>query len=117
MKIPYNELDIMVASIGLEGKLDAISKELGGEDKVLAVLVSAVGNITNDNFTAKCAEHYGVTPADLINSPNYSTLKEDFEQVSVGTIIKNIETGLKLTNVEAWALFAQAQGRCETTID
>lgn len=105
MELPYSEITLRVALLGInpknftDEKGEELSKELeGAMPKNQAEL------------TQKAAEFYGITLDTLINSANYTKLVNDFRLHLLTVVVQKSVEKLKITEKQAWALIAYTLG-------
>jgi len=106
--IPYTDIEIKIALLRLGQRMD--SKEF--EDKLDAFTPEKVAPDLMDKkaLNKAIAESNGISVKDLINSPNYGTLKDEYTFGRIRDVIKLMESNLGLANDEAWAIMAAGIG-------
>lgn len=98
--LPYSELDMRLALLSFDEKLLT-------ED-----LLDTINNMAPSNAAElldNIAQHFGLTKETLINSPNYSTLKENYTDDKFHEAVKLLE-GAGISTKQAYALLAAATG-------
>ncbi len=104
IKCPYDSITLKLALLGLDKKLE--DDELA---KKINIRMSEFLVTDKSEINKKIAEYNGISVIDLINSPNYSLLREEFSKT---LILKAIDV-LKeesFSDKEAWALLSVATG-------
>lgn len=94
----YSEFDLRLALIGLE------SRE--GLQEILDRIVADFGGLTcpdGAEFNRIVAEHHGISVLDLINSPNFLALQEQY-RVFMTTKIHDRLVADGFSDKEAWAI-------------
>ncbi len=68
-------------------------------------------NVPKDKagMNKRVAEENGITVGELINSPNYQTLLDEYRQTLIPRTIKRMAEVTGLTEIQCWALFAKSQ--------
>lgn len=104
MVCPYDKITLQIALLGLEKKMadDTLAKRVNSRLSDFLIEDKA-------ELNKQIAVHNGIEVIDLINSPNYETLREEFSQ----TLIRRAIVILKeesFTDKEAWALVAIGTG-------
>jgi len=104
MKCPYDEITLKLALLGLESKMadDTLANKINA--RLSDFLISDKAEMNQ-----KIAKHNGIEVVDLINSPNYTTLKEEFSQTLLLKAISILKEET-FTDKEAWALVAVGTG-------
>ncbi|MDI6734523.1 MAG: hypothetical protein QMD50_03510 [Patescibacteria group bacterium] len=105
MKIPYSELDLKIALLGMNDK-----NFLGKKARDLKKELDAVMPVNKAEMNLKVAEYNGIGLKELINSPNYAALLGDYRAHILNTAVGKIEKNLKITNKQAWAVIALVAG-------
>lgn len=106
MKLPYSKLDLLVALLSI--KEDKISVEKGEEitEEILERRLPS----DNARINILIAEHNGISVIDLINSPNYQTLCQEYVDSVYTELVTKLAEAFELTEKQAWAGMAAAQG-------
>jgi len=104
MVCPYDEITLKIALLGLEKKIadETLAKKVNSRLSEFLIEDKAVLN-------KRIANHNGIEVVDLINSPNYSTLKEEYSQTLILKAIGILKEET-FTDKEAWALVALGTG-------
>jgi len=104
MVCPYDQITLKLALLGLEKKMadDTLAEKVNSRLSEFLIADKAEMN-------KKIAQHNGIEVIDLINSPNYETLKEEFSQTLVVRAIAILKEE-SFTDKEAWALVAIGTG-------
>ena len=105
IKVPYDELSLKIALMGASNKLE---KE-GLQEQLLSKLSKFTVNTMAD-YNIKVAEFHGISLADLINSPNYETLKSEYAKNGIDFIL-NVYKDAGFEDKEAWALVCVGLGQ------
>ena len=107
VQCPYNELQLKIALIAASDKLADVNLQ----EKILSK-IKETPNITEDKaiFNKNIADFNGISVADLINSPNYETLKSEYASTLFYKIL-NIYKDFNFTDKEAWALLCLSFGK------
>lgn len=92
MKCPYSQFDLLSSKTSLVKKV---------EDPEFVLKVKEIDERAEEPSTDNIAKHYGITNLDLINSPNYTKLCDDYYEEKVKWFIKELEA-INLTHKEAW---------------
>lgn len=104
INVPYNALDMRIALLGVDSKF---------EENETALL--ELGDKLNEKYgsnkkTTIMAEYYNISVLDLINSPNYKTLVEDYDEMITKELVQELCTKVGLTDKEAWAVVLHMTG-------
>lgn len=104
IKCPYDKLTLSVATISALTKIETYIEKIGEEQagKNLEATAENLVNLVQDNNA--CASFHKISVDTLVNSPNYETLKNEFQERSINNTILELEEKLELTNKEAWAI-------------
>lgn len=100
MKIncPYDDLEINIAALGLNNKLEVIDAMLN--DPEFTVKFSAPASKADLN--KDIANFQGISISELINSPNYNTLVEEYKNSEVHRLLEYLKSK-GFSDKEAWA--------------
>ena len=102
MECPHSEFDLNIATLSLGSKVDIL--ETIAQDNVFDNWLKENEKYANKaELNQGVAESNGISVETLINSPNYSTLTNEFKSHKLYTLIAMLEEK-GLTNQEAWAL-------------
>jgi len=101
---PYDKITLQIALLGLETKMadDTLAEKINSRLSDFLIDDKAVLN-------KKIAEHNGIEVIDLINSPNYETLTQEFSKTLIHKAIDILKEET-FTDKEAWALVAIGTG-------
>jgi len=101
---PYDEITLKLALLGLESRME-------NEDLAERIHSRMSDFLINDKaeLNKKIAKHNGIEITDLINSPNYEILKEEFSQTLLLKAIGILKEET-FSDKEAWALVAIGTG-------
>ena len=101
---PYDEITLKLALLGLEKKIEDSDLAERVHSRISDFLVSDKAELNK-----QIAKHNGIDVIDLINSPNYGTLKEEY---STTLMMKSIDILKEETfsDKEAWAILAIGSG-------
>lgn len=104
MNCPYDEITLKVALLGLNKKME--DEALGNriKERLSEFLITDKADLNK-----KLAEYNGVGVLDIINSPNYTTLREEFSKTLILRAIDVLKEE-SFTDKEAWALITLATG-------
>lgn len=106
MKIPYSGLELRVALIGA---MHAVTDKKSM--RALEKLVKELGlPVEKEDLNKKIARFNGISVAELINSPNYSLLRDEYLDNSMAGIIDKMVVKFHITQKEAYALVALGSG-------
>ena len=105
MKIPYSALELKVALLGIDSKI--INDE---KDEKFAEKISSFVPKNKNDLNKKIAEYNGVGVMDLINSPNYTILCNEYKEAVVKDLVRKVKDEFNLTSKQAWAFFACSIG-------
>lgn len=107
MRIPYSEIQLHTALIGLKKKLNEENQkkleELTIEFKVLLPDEKKSLNQTISQF-------HGISVEQLINSPNYSILCQEYKEHVLKKLAQSLKEKIGVTDEQAWALIALSIG-------
>lgn len=103
--VPYDEMTLKIALISAGSKLD----EEGLQEKLLENL-APYSPETPADLNKKIAEHHGISLLDLINSPNFISLKDDYLLHHLA-LIRKIYKDFGFDDKEAWALMCLSLGQ------
>jgi len=101
---PYDKITLQIALLGLEKKM--------ADDTLAEKINSKLSNFLIEDksvLNKKIAEYNGIEVIDLINSPNYDTLKQEFSETLIHKSIEVLKEET-FTDKEAWALVALGTG-------
>ncbi len=104
VKIPYSEIELKIALLGID---EAKFKEIGEE---LKKELETIGPNNQAELNQKTAEYHGITLETLINSPNYGKLCEKYQEYVFEIIIKKLTNSPGLTKKQAWGVVAAGLG-------
>lgn len=97
---PYSDLELKIAAIGLANKF---------EDPEFVKKAEEVNNQAEQPTKENIAKFHGISVKDLIDSPNYKVLVEEYGDHKGKEIIRELE-GIGLSNKEAWVVLASIAG-------
>lgn len=103
-EIPYSKWDLIIAGTSLGDKLEASKlEELGKEFE---------GRMPPEmkDRNKKIAESHGISVKQLIDSPNYQILCDEYNKKVVQDLVSAIQKKLNITNIQAWAILAGVIG-------
>ena len=104
INVPYTAFDMRIALLCVNSKLDeneAALMELG--DKLNA-------KYGGNNKTTLIAEHYNITNIELVNSPNYKILVEEYDEMITKELVQELCSKVGLTDKESWATVLHLTG-------
>lgn len=97
IKIPYSSMELRVALLNFD-------ENKFSEDKIKE-LKSEFEDLSNDKDQNKrVAEYHGISVEQLINSPNYKVLCEEYGESIIYEFVKKLKEKFETTDKEAWAL-------------
>ncbi len=105
MKIPYNDLELRIALLGIDGEKFTDEKMKEIEKKFKDKLPKQ-----DSELNKKIAEYHGVSAIDLINSPNYKILCVEYQKNILEEFINEIVEKIGITKKQTWALVADYLG-------
>jgi len=105
IKVPYNKLELQIALLDVEKKFEDNKDAL---EKLVKNLDETYGD--NSKKTSLIADHYGISVIDLINSPNYKTLVEEYDEILAKKIISSLCSDVGLDDIEAWGVITLLTG-------
>lgn len=116
MKIPYDKFQLKMALVGLEKKFPGTETEEEMHEK-LKMIADDLGDFATkqipdekSEINKKIAEFHGIQVVDLLNSPNYQILCDEYITDIVKQMVSRLKIDLVLNDVEAWAFLARAMG-------
>jgi len=95
MHIPYERHEIMMALISLD---DSILNNTNVQDSIRQRL-----EVKQPELNTNAATFHGITVLDLINSPNYQTLIQQYQESLVLGTVEFLESQ-GYSNLEAWSV-------------
>ena len=110
MKIPYDEISLKLAIMSLSTKIE--NKEIDLDELKNKLEKKLGAPVEGALLNKKIAEELGISVLGFINSPNYKTLKEEYEFNYLKKFVGHLEE-FGLTNKESWAIVAQITGCLE----
>ena len=105
IKCPYDETTLKLALLGLDKKME--DEEL--TKKISIRLSESLPAYDKIELNKKIAQYNGISVLDLINSPNYDTLKQEYYQNIINKAIVILKEE-SFTDKEAWALITLSTG-------
>lgn len=103
LKAPYSKWEMMGALGGITEEQAKKMEKLGEEtDKLVPS--------NKKELNAKTAEFHGITTEQLINSPNYQMLCQEFAESLIMNFIEILKKKVGLTEVQAWATYFASKG-------
>ncbi len=107
IEIPYDELELKIALIGID--LKKFNKKrimkLKSEFKLAGLIPGG-----KKDLNKKIAEYHGISAKELINSTNYKVLREEYQKNLVNKFISKFVEKLDITKKQAWAILTAAMG-------
>ena len=107
MNCPYDELTLKIALMSGASKLEKYLNEHG--DQAVTAAIDKVIPSQTMSLTEATAKHHGVDVNTLVNSPNYATMKAEYQAHSISQLIGVFESVIGLENKEAWAVVLSQQ--------
>lgn len=94
VKCPYSPLEIMTTM--------AVFPDYGDDvrDKAGAIIKAGLKNLN----PPKVAESYGISPKELVDSPNFDKIMGSATGIAVREIVRDLVTELGMKDREAWAI-------------
>lgn len=102
MKLPYSKLDLQIALLTAITKLEKYEEEKNNIENILNNEFPGLNTPAQVNKAT--AEHFGISLTDLINSPNYEKLTDEYKTYVSHKIIDILKDKVKLTDKEARAI-------------
>lgn len=102
LKCPYSEIEILTSTLSMTSKVEAFLTEKS-EDYFQEEIGRIVSDLKNKDTTENMAKHYGVSALDLINSPNYTKLAEEYREALGTNLIAKLESSFGFSKKEGWA--------------
>ncbi len=105
MEIPYNNWELRLALIGLTADLE-------DEEKTKELRAEFESRLPKEkkDLNKKIADSNGITAEQLINSPNYQVLHQEYINGVIHDLVNTIKKQFNATDIQAWALIAVALG-------
>jgi len=98
LKVPYDEVTLKKSLGGASAKLEVAGLQEGILERITKTTAQSQAE-----FNRFVSEFHGIGVSDLVNSPNYEKLKEDYGVHHVSQIHRiYLESGF--TDIESWAL-------------
>lgn len=104
VSVPYDELTLKIALMGASKKL-----EVDGLQERILEKISSISSKTMSEFNQAVAEYHGISVLDLINSPNYESLKGEFGNHNISRLV-SIYKEEGFDDKESWALVCVSMG-------
>ena len=106
INIPYSQIELDIALLGVSNKLeDAVATE--AMEELVAFFEQKTGK-TQAERNIKIAEFHGISVLDLINSPNLTTLVEMFQESRTLEMKTVLMEKLGVSDKESWAIITYA---------
>lgn len=105
LNVPYDELSLKIALMGVSNKLE---KDISLQERILNK-ISEVSPKTEESLNEKIAKHNGISVKDLIDSPNYLILKEEFAREKFHEV-RGIYLSEGFDDKESWAMMCVSMG-------
>ncbi|MEK7097842.1 MAG: hypothetical protein AAB906_03280, partial [Patescibacteria group bacterium] len=105
VEIPYNNWELRLALIGLTADLE-------DEEKTKELRAEFESRLPKEkkDLNKKIADSNGITAEQLINSPNYQVLHQEYINGVIHDLVNTIKKQFNATDIQAWALIAVALG-------
>lgn len=103
LKIPYNKIELLLASISINSKME---NDPEMQNKIEALIAKTT--FKAENKMKEAAAFIGIPLETLVASPNMKELIEQFEDHKVTEVIHALQTEIGFTQKEAWTLLALA---------
>lgn len=110
MNVPYDKLSLQVAMLSAGNKL--VAYEAANGEGSLEAKITALGlqsPPSGAELNAQTAAHHGITVPELIGSPNYARLKEEYGEHMTLKVIDAMKDAFGLEDKEAWAVATSSQ--------
>jgi hypothetical protein len=108
MKVPYDVLTLKLALLEVAKKIEEYCK-VHGEKAAEELVTGFADGVPSDITNPDTAAHHGITVEQLINSPNYSVLKEEYREHLFQGLKKKVSEAFGLTDKETWAMVLAGQ--------
>lgn len=95
MMLPYTEVELMASLASLD---EAILLQEQVQDSIRKTF-----SLSQAEANREAAKFHGVSVLDLINSPNYTTLMQSYQESLVLELVKYLES-IGYSNLESWAV-------------
>lgn len=102
---PYDELTLKIALMTASQKMNKVVEEKGQQyfqDAIMEIMAS--NPPPTEETTIRAAKHFGVSPKELIDSPNYTELMREYVLVNIRRIVAATCAKFGLTDKEGWAV-------------
>lgn len=111
MNCPYDKTTLMIGVLGANRKLEEYEKKNGegSAKKKFEEYSYLFVPETNTDVNKAVAESNGITVGQLINSPNYSTLKNEHAFMMVRKAMNVLKEEFGLDDKEAWGMMMHEQ--------
>lgn len=99
-------MTLQIAMLSAAPKIEKFVEEKG-EDAFATALESLAPGITDVAIlNQKAAEHHGISIETLVNSPNMTTLRDEYRNSLFFKMMDYLKENLAFTDKEAWAIVA-----------
>ena len=105
IKFPYSQLEMIIALCGLRN--DNIS------DEKLIFFSQEIEKLMPEkksDCNKKIAESNGIEVIDLINSPNYEILRDEYHAEVMTKLVEKMKDDFKFSDKQAWGIAASSMG-------
>ena len=105
VECPHDKLALQIAMLSASRKIEEYEKKNGEGSmikKIEEAKLEAPQSVADLNKST--AEFHGITVEQLINSPNYNKLKEEFGESAIERLLKFLNAEFELSNPEGWAI-------------
>ena len=106
IKLPNSAFDLQITLVGLENRIEELEPAF---EEIKSELIALHG-ADAAKFKENAANFHGIGLLDLINSPNYSILMNEYKDTIWNLIHTKIMKKLNLKEKEAWALLCAGLG-------
>ncbi len=110
MEIPYTKFELLIALAELKLSLDdeeKLDKQLMEIENEMSAEFSATDKKELNELIAK---HHGIGVVELINSPNYRLLCDEYKNDALKKLVKKTVEKMGITEKAAWAIIAGVGG-------
>lgn len=102
LELPYNKTELIIAFHSATEKMSS-NLSLDEIENHLKEISSEFEANTN-NINQAVADTHNITVEDLINSPNYLTLKQEYARGLFIGVVRKVKEKFNLTEIEAWSI-------------
>lgn len=104
LNVPYDKMTLQVALFKATHKIDDFIK-INGEETAAEMMKSLNQGVqTVAEVNSAVAKSNGITVDVLVNSPNYTLLKQEYLNSKITDVRNLFKDKMALTEVESWAV-------------